>query len=573
LIPLSKVRLVVEQAFADRKPIVFPYVVFMSMFCTCVCVVGIIIAYVRYEGCLDERWSVGHEVMTFSDARGDFFASILSWIYYWGTLTSTVEYESIVAPLNDYDWNVARDHFHYFPLDSPWDKTALIFNERSRSAYDRTLRIIDLSARTGGDISQIAGPLFSKNSAPVRFCNEVGVPKNWFQGSLWTIWAYICMESSLFKSVDDATKWFSESEPVCLVISTIVSLADSLNALRTSMVYSATPHTEATLQELRVMGIVLPVCLFVLTMVSLATVTFMYVHEGNNFTSLLMKLPPDVKRECTKPLRRDLKRAGDAQAVFTVPKYSLPAVFNVSVLIVLAGCSATIFAQFRTIQSCSEFYTYLGIWAIAASDCKFFALESVVAAELLIRSYNNLTAHAAGPEYNYLHPDKLTQMASIAGKNLVSADDLLFGEAGLVPSASGYNKQIDTLSLSELCLPNASDRSYHENYRCSGLHQLIQCHVTAIDEVVSQPAWFGGRIEDHRVAELIHLMDRHLLSILSSVSDRFLELGKSFIGDFLESQHMFLAIQLVILFVCDVVLAVYCMTMNSCFDVLLAFMR
>jgi hypothetical protein len=99
------------------------------------------------------------------------------------------------------------------------------------------------------------------------------------------------MQSSLFKSVDETVKWFSESRPTCVVTSSLTSIADSLNALRTNLASTIDQETQEPSQELDVMGIALPLCMFVFTMVSLTTVGFLYIREVNNFTSLLMKLP------------------------------------------------------------------------------------------------------------------------------------------------------------------------------------------------------------------------------------------------------------------------------------------
>jgi hypothetical protein len=367
LITLSRLRLTVERAFANHKPITYPYMIFVSAFCTCVCVVGIIVAYANYASYFDPRRDTASPVERFNDIRADFFGCILSWVYYWGSLTSTVVYESIVAPLNYYDWNIGGNHFHYFPLDLPWDETALIFNENLRSTYDEFMKNIVAYATSGGDVTHIAGPLFSSNSMSVRFCDEMGTPEIWFQGNLRTVWTYLFMQSSLFKSVDDTMKWFSENEPTCVVMSSLTLIADSLDALRTSLASTIDQKTQETSQELDVIGIALPLCMFVFTMVSLATVSFLYIREVNNFTSLLMKLRRDVKRECMKPLRRVSKPVGDVKAMFTVPKYSLPAIFNASVMIVLAACSATIFAQFQNIKSFSQLYFYLKFWSLTAS--------------------------------------------------------------------------------------------------------------------------------------------------------------------------------------------------------------
>jgi hypothetical protein len=78
-------------------------------------------------------------------------------------------------------------------------------------------------------------------------------------------------------------------------------------------------------------------------------------------------------------LRRDSKPVGDVKAMFTVPKYSLPAISHASVLIDLAACSATIFPRFQHIKSFSQLCFYLNFWSLAASNCKYAAMEGLVA--------------------------------------------------------------------------------------------------------------------------------------------------------------------------------------------------
>jgi hypothetical protein len=120
---------------------------------------------------------------------------------------------------------------------------------------------------------------------------------------------------------------------------------------------------------------------------------------------------------------------------------------------------------------------------------------------------------------------------------------------------------------------NLSDPSYHEDYRSSLINQLIYSYINTIDEVLLNRASFGGRIEAYHIVELIHLLDRHLITILDSIDDRFDELSGAFKRQFLGSQRIFLFIEWVIIFACDILLAAYIMILNSCFEVLLALMR
>jgi PAS domain S-box-containing protein len=323
----------------------------------------------------------------------------------------------------------------------------------------------------------------------------------------------------------------------------------------------------------------LPGALLLFSLLLFGFASLRYVLEVNGFAELLLNLPKPIKRECTKPIRCDAGRDDIAvlsnNSVLAVPGYSLPALFNSAILIVLAGGAGVLLAQMLNIEDYNKMYRYLNDWVVSARVRKANAIESALGALFAILEYNTMTTNDAGEEWNYVDVPEYRALAENAVNALVDINKQLFEKtADGAPSTVGYDAAIDALHLESRCTSDADTRTRHESYRCSSAVQLMQWHVNTIREVILDPGMYKGDVRPtSAIGQLVHLLDRHMLPLLLHIDDLFGTLGNTFKDDFLASHRVFFGVELALIAVAAILVVAYCWTVNSCYDVLLVLLK
>jgi PAS domain S-box-containing protein len=465
--------------------------------------------------------------------------------------------------------------------DESWDANAMYFNIEARTSYERLMASIMQMAVDGADIFRYAGPFFNNTGMVTRFCTEDGRRSRirW-QSNMRTIWAYYFLQTILFKTHPNISAWFTVgTEPLCIVLSSIPSMSEPMQALTDSLLSMADDAASDSVALLTPLKWALPGGLLVFSMALFGIASFLYVREVNHFASLLLNLPKSVKRECMKPLRCDGVReetvTASGNSVLVVPHYSLPIIFNIFIGIVLAGGCCVLFAQMLNIESYNQLYTYFNGWVVDARGRKSSAMEAMVGTLFAVIDYSPMTRNAKGREWDYIDDKEMLDMAQNAISNILTVNKRLFevGDDGK-PSTVGYDEEIDSLSLKASCESNPNINNFHEDYRCSSALQLMEYHIDTLNKIIISPGRLQGRVDkSNPFGELVHLLDFHLLPTLTRIDEIFSTGGNYFARQFIGAQKMFVGLELCLMVVAAVLVIVYTRTINSCYNVLLVLLR
>jgi PAS domain S-box-containing protein len=577
MITQARVRLTVERAFLGRLPATFTVLVGVTAAVLLVCLAGCIFVDLYFASYFSSRGDVATRVAEQMLARFYMMSSLFSWVQYWAEDDSVNAIgASVRTTLQEQDQDLTWPSF--FSHNVTWDVNAMNFNVRGRDQYESMVTSVMAMAKDGIDVFTYARLLFDEHAMPLQFCKGPSTYGPPWTGNMRTAWTFLYIQTSLIGANPNPASWFTHgSEPLCMVV---LSLPHSLEPLRQfredlgKMSKDAAQDASALLTPL---SYALPGSLFIFSTVLFGIAGLLYAHDIKTFSTLLLNLPKAVKRECLKPLRcddvRDDTRNTATTSVLEASNFSIPALFNTIILLVLAACLVVLFFQILNIEDYNLFFDKLGTWWVAARARKCYVVEAALATSLVVFDKNPLTTPVEGVS-RYINGEEMTSLTRNSIVTLTKLNRDLIGSTEDSDSSSvGLDPEIDAYTMKAQCVPNLID-TVHGYYRCASATQMIQYVSSALLEVIVDPSLLQGKVDDDiTFAHIPHILDMHILPMLLRIDDLFSALEERFQGDFIRTHRIFLIIELLLLFLTAVLVCVYSVIMNNCYSVLLVLLR
>jgi PAS domain S-box-containing protein len=573
MIQEARVRLTVERAFEGRRASSYNLFIAATMFTIVANLVSYLFVLLYFRSYFNTRGQIAQRISFLNHARLNFFGALLSWTYYWGINTSTISYEP-VYPLIELDRSRGHES-HWIPPGIAWDSSAMHFNILSRGYYQNFTESVVSMAQDGDDLTKYVGALFTSDSLGVVFCSPDGRPAYEFWGNFRTVWSFMFMKESMMESTPNTAAWFSESEEMCILMSSVFHLTpDALNSLRSTVSAMSEDMAMEAERILKPLKFAFPIALFVITGAVFEIASCIYQREVGRFAALLLSLPKQDKRECVKAIRRDRDIddmvAGQAVRARSV---NMAAVFNIALVLDLVACTGVFYACLENVDWYNTHYWYMNNWILLATGRKSNIVEGTLASLYAVLVTNASTHNYRGAQYNYLDQARLLKRIQDAVDRMVGQNkDLLEGD-GVRPSATGQSADVDRLTLEQQCETNQSDQSFHESYRCSSALQMVHVFLTLTLKVKINPEIYNSRVTEGEIAELIHLAEAHLLPLILEIDRLYISMSDRVEEQFISSHQMYLIIDVVILALALFVVIRFCWVVNSCYDVLLTLMR
>jgi guanylate cyclase len=376
------------------------------------------------------------------------------------------------------------------------------------------------------------------------------------------------MQQSVFMTETNLTNWF-KSETQCVFYQTLPNLTDSFAAIRPTLTLISDELLARGVSLFGMMRIWLPLAVFGFCVLTWLPVSVSYVREVTGFAHLLLALPKPVKRECTRPIRRDTPETEAAHINSNASRISVPLAFNAAIMLVIIGMCALACLQANELESTNDIYGYLSSWIVDSRTRKANALEGVLGVVLAVLRHHPLTYSSEGS--GYLTLEGVTKLTTNCLDMLLASNtNLLDSRDGR--SSIGWNDGIDALTISPQC-PEESKTSYHEMYRCASAMQLINFLRNSIVSAMINTTLYKGIVGTNEIGELIHLLDAHLIPLLIRIDDLYQELVISQRSSFVQGHILYFVGEALLLVVLFALITWYCQTINGCYDVLLALMR
>jgi hypothetical protein len=342
----------------------------------------------------------------------------------------------------------ARAADSFIPADIlTWAERGAHFNSRSRTEYETLLQQMVIMGQQKINLDIYGRNFFDPGAMTVHFCSEEGEPNMSFPTNVRTAWTYLYIMQSMLMSVPNVSDWFTRSEPQCVLVQSLPGLPDGFTAIRPTLTLISDDLLDAGRTLFESMRYWLPLVVFAFCTVTWLVVSILYVREVNIFMALLLDLPKNVRRECTRPIRRDA-HDGDliTTRVTTNPTHlSVPILFNSAIFFVVVTECALVCLQAENLKSTNDIYRYLTAWIIASRSRKANVLEGAIGALLAVLRDNPLTRHPSG--HDYITEDGVKILTDGCNAALMTSNAALL-DSGELPSSIGWNDEIDHLTIS-----------------------------------------------------------------------------------------------------------------------------
>jgi PAS domain S-box-containing protein len=571
IIGQSRLRLAVEHAFEDRHPDRYSCLVYAALLILVVTFSGCLVLVEYFADYFEALSNFSSLLLNLNTARTYFTMSGICWIYYWGTEMNAVNYDIMIKPIREKEPRVP-DAFIPEP-NLGWDHLAMHFAHLGRIAYQQLMTNIVELGDEGYNLDLYAGEFFHPGAIKIQYCSANGDPSSVYSSDARTGWIYLFMMETIFMSQPNLTLWFSNAESPCVLFRTMPSLPHAFSEIGPSLSQIGTLLTDNGDDLFAKLRLILPLALMAFYVLIWTPATVLYLREIQYFTSLLLALPKNVKRECARPIRRDLE---DSEAAAGQPSggqrstNARPAlVFNVVVFFLLAGICAVVGVQMENCHSTNNTFSFLVNWVIDASTRKATALDSILAGVMTVLELNELTFNPTGE--NYFTSDGAKTLAQSSSDSLTASNVNLL-DIGETPSSIGWNDDIDALTIRPQC-EETNAGGFHELYRCTSAVQLTSFLKNTVSDASMNASSYHGFIGANDIGELLHLVDQHLLPKFITVDSLYHSLGTQETSKYGKTHYVYFASEVVLLAILAAVTWWYCHTMNALYDIVLALMR
>jgi guanylate cyclase len=496
-----------------------------------------------------------------------FVASALCWIYYWGTELGSIHYQEMIGPILAKEPKPADSFIS--PDLTDWSEISAHFNLLARNEYESLMNEIVTMGKNGMNLDFYARNFFDSEAMPLQFCSAEGDPAIIFRTNVRTAMTYLFMMESIFMTESNISLWFKFGEAQCVIFRTLPNLTQPFAAIRPTLTLVADELLEEGSNLFDMMRIWLPLSVLGFCLITWLPVSLFYIREVNRFTSLLLNLPKQVKRESSRSLRKDVSEDEQVHVSSRSNRMSIPILFNVTILILIVGSCALLCVQAENLKSTNDIFSWLSSWIVDSRTRKAYVLEGTFGALMAVLRHNKDTQNPTGE--HYFTSDGAEGLVDNCNDELTNSNTNLL-EAKDTPSSIGWNENINALTAVPQC-EETDESTYHEMYRCASAMQLINFVKNTIMLVLINTSVYGGEVGQDSLGELIHLLDVHLLPLLIRIDDQYQQLVVEERAVFVQTHMLYFGGEVLLFVILFGVIVWYCQTINGCYNILLSLMR
>ncbi|OHT07667.1 Adenylate and Guanylate cyclase catalytic domain containing protein [Tritrichomonas foetus] len=566
LITHSRIRLALQRATENRKANSYMSFMVLTWALFFIGIIIFIVIYVYFNGYFDSRKANAERLENLALTRLYLFTNILSCFYSWANRTNCANldvYDDEFRETDDQDAPTLMNKW------TSWEYRNSQFGVDSRSKFTEfSAQIAELSLH-GTDVYNYMSVMFSED-VNVSYCWNGKVAQRKGQ-TLVTALSYIYIISDIVLSEGNLDKWFFNSIRFCNILSTGQKFGAAFDTLKQTMAKMATDEAKQATKVISKMQIAFCAGYIAVCFVVNIFVSVRYVKEINTFAMMLLKMANDIKKEASKPLRKDVpddeKNDGNG-TVDVTGRVNIAIVFIVFICLIYIINGILIVLQFNNIQYYNTQYQYLNLWTGDSMFRKPILVEITLWISQQVATYNPMVVGN-----HFLYENDLMKLIDEGFTNIDKMTTSLMQEGEGYPSAAGVDDIIDNILLLEDCEPEVANPSYHEMYRCGSAQQLLNFFMNSVSTIRNRINTYGGMLNDELHSTLVHITSSHLVPKMNTIDDRFNLMIATFRTKF-EQIHM-------AYFVCEIIIIIINLTLsmlflqylNKCYKVALSLVR
>ncbi|OHT16587.1 Adenylate and Guanylate cyclase catalytic domain containing protein [Tritrichomonas foetus] len=540
IISYAKIRLALQRAVENRKANKHVTLVTINIIFFLLGLFFSLFIFFYFNSYFQNRIESTDRMELMNKARMYLFTTTLMLLYGWGNLTDSIDIFSWDNKVSQYD---SPDDISFIPKNDLQTNT-IYFNIEGEEQYTAFLEDISTQSTKGINMYEFTNVLFEETTTMV-FANATGIIFDPMYYNLKTVLMYLFLDTRLLSGTDNINEiktWFYDSMSFGTVICTLQEISPSFDDLKITLSKMSTQEAEKSEKLLYILKYVIPIPYIVFCVFTFVIITIIYKNEITFFAKLLLQLPPDVKTQASKPLRKtteeDTEEFQNNETIIASSAKPIMLMMLVSLLFIAGGVLMVF--QIININDYNTQFQYLDSWTNDARIRKSYIVQLTTwITELII---------ARNPSVNgtyFIDEDKLLGLIETDYDSLNTVTKELITDLPNYPSSTGIDETIDTLTLQKSCTSLDNQSSFHEFYRCGSAQSMIAFFLNTIDECVNKLDEYNGEIKDEISAQLSHMVFTHLLPKLIKIDDRWREIAFIFNDNFSVIHVIFFVFEIV----------------------------
>ncbi|KAK8857945.1 hypothetical protein M9Y10_013044 [Tritrichomonas musculus] len=406
----------------------------------------------------------------------------------------------------------------YINLSTSFETTIIKYMNECRHYYTLiTDELADLST-SGENVYEMAAPIF-ENLVNITLCYNVSFLQPQ-PATLKDVIVFALFSMAQMANYNDTVSWYNSSV-YCDVIKnwdmTMVGSGMVFQSLTDDQHY----RFQKLQKVLRIMMIVYPVCLFIVSFVPVLAITLCFYRDLKLVSKIIIDLPTEVKAKAMKPIRNNLGSREQSMDTIEI-KSKFPRHMKCLIAYGFVSAFASIFSLLMLIFAniTNDNINTLNKWQYYCCQRLSLACECfhmIITAPILNKSI----------DIEFMSQQSEVELGTEWMNNLDAMNEgLLQGDPSMdSPPCFGFDDQLDRINLQEACTLEVNDTSLHDTYRCSSANQGIAAFRDFVTEICNDPDSFNGAIGDDITLNFLHLANAHLWDRLEESINRIFDLA------------------------------------------------
>ncbi|KAK8842310.1 hypothetical protein M9Y10_025887 [Tritrichomonas musculus] len=578
LLNQSKIRLALQRATETRKANRYFTLLVATIFVFIMGLIISVILFALFRTYFNGRLSISERISLINQARLYLFETTIMIAYHWGEKVGAIQIDDFVNELIEQDLVNGTDpnEVHSFMPDKTYQEIAAEYNVILKEKYHSFLADVAEQSRLGVDMYKYTAPVFEETSV-ISFTDFGIIYDTSIKYNLKTLISYCSLISTLLMSENDQSKienFYNDSRDWGTLITTIQNATDNFDEIKNTLSHMSTDEANDSDKILTILSIALPAAYGVIGVLLMIIMGVLLIKEIRKFSSMLMKLPVDVKQDATQQIRK-LTGNGNADDgshydahTSSGNKGLIPVMALIIVSLMIAVNAVLVFFQIQNIKTYNKQYMFLNLWQADSRIRKSFVAQLCLWINQAI-----IISHPLVRNTTFIKINSLRRLIEDDLALLDSATKEMLEDKPGYPSATGVNAFIDDRTLTSNCEINNNTNSLHEMYRCGSLQNILGFFLNIVDQVLVKLDQYSGNVTDEIPSQILHMANNHLIPLLVQIDDTWTDVGNDFKSAYTTNHVLFFILELIIEIVSLILCYFLIKVLNDSYDVVLILLR
>lgn len=549
LINQSRIRLALQRATETKKANRYFTFLISTLFLFAAGFIISIALFIIFDSYFNGRLSIAERISLINQARLYLFETTLMIVYHWGQSVNVTQIDKVLEEILTQEDANEISSFMDAHLDVSYSMRAANFGFLLKTKYHDFLSDVAEQSRLGVDMYKYTAPIFEETSS-INFTDYGKVYESNISYNLKTVITYMSFLCSILMGETNETilkSYYTDSRYFGTLITTIQYSTDSFDVIKDTLSIMSEDEAEASRELLKILSISLVLVYGAVSVILTVLMGVLYIKEIKKFATMLLDLPHKVKHESIQLIRKITNQLNNNEEslIENVESAGSKSITSIATLVIICilyvAIAVVIFFQIENIRIYNTNYMYLNLWQASSRIRKSYVAQLCLWISQAIILSNPLVNTT-----NFLNYENLKNLIEKDLKLLDEATTDMLQDSKDYPSPIGISDIIDKYTLQGSCEMNKNISSFHEQYRCGSLQNLLAFFLNIVDQVIVKLDQYSGYINGEIPSQIVHLANNHLIPLLINIDDSWSVVGTDFQTAYMTNHILFFVIELVI---------------------------